>query len=105
MTGAPITQVRDDIYLVDIVARAQDEQRVSLDTMKSLQVPLLSGRTVPLSQIARFEFSQEYPLVWRRDRVPIYRRGRCRPRLEPGISGGLLGPGGEKAAGKLASGL
>ena len=30
MTGAPITQLRDDIYLVDLVARAQDEQRVSL---------------------------------------------------------------------------
>ena len=70
MTGAPITQVRDDIYLVDLVARAQDEQRVSLDTIQSLQVPLPSGRTVPLSQIARFEFGQEYPLVWRRDRVP-----------------------------------
>ena len=70
MTGAPITQVRDDIYLVDVVARAQDEQRVSLDTIRGLQVPLPSGRTVPLSQIARFEFSQEYPLVWRRDRVP-----------------------------------
>jgi multidrug efflux pump subunit AcrB len=70
MTGAPITQVRDDIYLVNVVARAQDEQRVSLDTIQALQVPLPSGRTVPLSQIARFEFSQEYPLVWRRDRVP-----------------------------------
>jgi multidrug efflux pump len=33
-------------------------------------VPLPSGRTVPLSQIARFEFDQEYPLIWRRDRVP-----------------------------------
>ena len=70
MTGASITQLRDDIYLVDIIARAQDEQRVSLETMQSLQVPLPSGRTVPLSQIARFEFDQEYPLVWRRDRVP-----------------------------------
>jgi multidrug efflux pump len=70
MTGSPITQVRDDIYLLDIVVRAQDEQRVSLDTIQSLQVPLLSGRTVPLSQIARFEYDQEYPLIWRRDRVP-----------------------------------
>jgi len=70
MTGASITQLRDDIYLVDIIARAQDEQRVSLDTMQSLQVPLPSGRTVPLSQLARFEYDQEYPLVWRRDRVP-----------------------------------
>jgi multidrug efflux pump subunit AcrB len=70
MTGASITQLRDDIYLVDIIARARDEQRVSLDTIQSLQVPLPSGRTVPLSQIARFEYDQEYPLVWRRDRVP-----------------------------------
>jgi multidrug efflux pump subunit AcrB len=70
MTGAPITQVRDDIYLVDIVTRAQDEQRVSLDTLQSLQVPRPSGRTVPLSQIARFDYDQEFPLVWRRDRVP-----------------------------------
>src|SRR5208282_6939574 len=67
MTGAPITQVRDNIYLVDVVARAQDEQRVSLSTLRALQVPLPSGRTVPLSQIATFDFDQEYPLVWRRD--------------------------------------
>jgi multidrug efflux pump subunit AcrB len=70
MTGASITQLRDDIYLIDIIARARDEQRVSLDTIQSLQVPLPSGRAVPLSQIARFEYDQEYPLVWRRDRVP-----------------------------------
>jgi multidrug efflux pump len=70
MTGAPVTQVRDDIYLVDVVARAEGEQRVSLDTLRSLQVPLPEGRTVPLSQIARFDYDQEYPLVWRRDRVP-----------------------------------
>jgi multidrug efflux pump len=70
MTGAPITQVRDGIYLVDVVARAQDEQRVSLSTLQALQVPLPSGRTVPLSQIATFDFDQEYPLVWRRDRTP-----------------------------------
>jgi len=35
-----------------------------------VQVPLPSGRTVPLSQFATFEYQQEYPLIWRRDRVP-----------------------------------
>jgi multidrug efflux pump subunit AcrB len=70
MTGAPVTQVRDDIYLVDVVTRAQDEQRMSLDTLQSLQVALPNGRTVPLGQLARFDHEQEYPLVWRRDRVP-----------------------------------
>ena len=70
ISGSAITQVRDDIYLVDVVMRATDEQRVSLDTLRSIQVPLPNGRTVPLSQFATFSYDQEQPLVWRRDRIP-----------------------------------
>lgn len=70
ITGAPVTQVRDDIYLVNVVLRATDEQRVSLDTLRTIQVPVPGGRTVPLSQLANFEFEQTFPLVWRRNRTP-----------------------------------
>ena len=28
------------------------------------------GRTVPLDQLASFDYGQEYPMIWRRDRVP-----------------------------------
>ena len=70
ITGTPVTQVRDDIYLVNVLARATDEQRVSLTTLPTLQVPLPNGRTVALSQFASFEFAQDFPLIWRRDRVP-----------------------------------
>ncbi|PZQ82636.1 MAG: ACR family transporter [Ancylobacter novellus] len=70
ISGAPVTQVRDDIYLVDVVLRATDEQRVSLETLRTVQVPIAGGRTVPLSQFATFDYEQTYPLVWRRDRVP-----------------------------------
>ena len=70
ISGSPITQVRDDIYLVDVIARATDEERVSFDTLRSIQVPLANGRTVPLSQFASFTYDQEQPLIWRRDRVP-----------------------------------
>jgi multidrug efflux pump subunit AcrB len=70
ISGSAITQLRDDIYLVDVVLRATDEQRVSLETLRSIQVPLPNGRTVPLSQFASFEYDQEQPLVWRRDRIP-----------------------------------
>jgi multidrug efflux pump subunit AcrB len=70
ISGISVTQVRDDIYLVDVIARGTDEQRVSLSNLRSLQVPLPSGRTVPLSQFATFEYEQEYPLIWRRDRIP-----------------------------------
>ena len=70
VTGTPVTQLRDDIYLIDVVTRATDEERVSLSTLRSVQVPLPNGRTVPLSQLATFDFDQEFPLIWRRDRVP-----------------------------------
>ena len=70
VSGAPVTRVRDGIYLVDVVLRATDEERVSLETLRTLQVPLPGGRTVPLGQFASFEYGQTYPLVWRRDRVP-----------------------------------
>jgi multidrug efflux pump len=69
-TGQTITQLRDDIYLVDVVARANDEQRMSLDTLQSLQIPLSDGGFAPLSQLATFEFGLESPLIWRRDRTP-----------------------------------
>jgi multidrug efflux pump len=70
MSGLPVTQVRDGIYLVDVVMRATDEQRVSLSTLRNLQFPLPNGRTVPLGQFATLDFGQEFPLIWRRDGVP-----------------------------------
>ena len=70
MTGTTITQVRDDIYLVNVMVRATDSERASLGTLRSLQVPTASGRMVPLQQFATFTEEQEFPLVWRRDRVP-----------------------------------
>jgi multidrug efflux pump len=70
VTGTTITQVRDDIYLVNVVARATDNQRASFETLSALQVPTPTGRMVPLQQFATFVEDQEFPLVWRRDRVP-----------------------------------
>jgi multidrug efflux pump len=70
VSGVTATQVRSGIYLVDVLVRASAEQRMSLATIRTLQVPLPNGRTVPLGQIASVEYGQEYPIVWRRDRRP-----------------------------------
>jgi len=70
MSGAVVTQVRDGIYLIDVVMRATDEQRLSLSTLRNLQFPLPNGRTVPLGVFAVLDFEQEFPLIWRRDAVP-----------------------------------
>ena len=82
MTGSLVTQVRDDIYLVNVVARATDEQRASFATLSSLQVPTPGGQLVPLSQFSTFVAEQEFPLVWRRDRVPTL---TVRAAVEPGV--------------------
>jgi multidrug efflux pump len=70
VSGTAVTQLRDDIYLVNVVARAADGNRVSLNTLATLQVPVPGGRTVPLSTFATFSFDQEQPFLWRRDRLP-----------------------------------
>jgi multidrug efflux pump subunit AcrB len=82
VTGTTVTQLRDDIYLIPVIARATAEQRLSLDTLRSIQVPLPGGRTVALTQFATFEYAQEFPLVWRRDRVPTL---TVRADVSPGV--------------------
>jgi multidrug efflux pump subunit AcrB len=62
--------VRDDVYLVDVIARAVEPERGSLETLRTLQVPTPGGRNVALSQFASFEYDQEYPQIWRRNRLP-----------------------------------
>jgi multidrug efflux pump len=70
LSGTTITELRSGIYLIDLVARAQADQRRTADTLRNLQVPLDDGRTVPLSQFARFDYTIEQPIVWRRDLLP-----------------------------------
>jgi multidrug efflux pump subunit AcrB len=82
ISGTPVTQVRDDIYLVNAVVRAADGERASFQTLASLQVPTPSGRMVPLQQFASFVEEQEFPLVWRRDRVPTL---TVRADVNPGV--------------------
>ena len=70
ISGSRVTQVRDDIFLIDVVAREVGGQTLSTTTLQTLPVALGDGRTIPLNQIATFDFGQDLPLIWRRDRVP-----------------------------------
>ncbi|RWY71716.1 efflux RND transporter permease subunit [Rhizobium leguminosarum] len=68
--GNAVTQVRDDIYLVDVIGRAAEKERGSIDTLLDLQLQSSSGQSVPLSSVATFRYELEQPTIWRRDRVP-----------------------------------
>lgn len=70
VSGAAITQVRDSIYLIDVVAQATNAERSSIETLRNLQVAIPDGRTVPLREVATLRYDLEQPLVWRRSRLP-----------------------------------
>jgi multidrug efflux pump subunit AcrB len=68
--GAAITQVRDGIYLVNVVGRAKASERASVETFLNLQIPGKNGQSLPLTALASIGYEQEQPLVWRRGRLP-----------------------------------
>jgi multidrug efflux pump subunit AcrB len=70
LTGVPMTQVREDIRTVDVVARTLGPNR--LDPTKLLNMTLTNsdGRLIPLSQVGSVEIREEDPILKRRDRLP-----------------------------------
>jgi multidrug efflux pump subunit AcrB len=69
-TGVTVTQVREDIRTVDVVARTSGTNR--LDPTRLLDMTLTSsdGKLVPLSQVGKVVVKEEDPILKRRDRTP-----------------------------------
>lgn len=70
VSGTTVTQVKDDIYLIDVIGRAEDSERSSPQTLENLQIVTPRGVAVPLRAFATVGYELEQPLVWRRDRKP-----------------------------------
>ncbi|NEJ69825.1 AcrB/AcrD/AcrF family protein [Rhizobium phaseoli] len=68
--GSTATQIRDDIYLVNVIGRARASERGSIQTLQNLQLSTSNGKVVPLSAVANFRYELEQPTIWRRDRQP-----------------------------------
>ncbi|MBB4292526.1 multidrug efflux pump subunit AcrB [Rhizobium leguminosarum] len=68
--GSTATQIRDDIYLVNVIGRASASERDSVQTLQNLQLSTSNGKVVPLSAVANFRYELEQPTIWRRDRQP-----------------------------------
>ena len=70
LSGYSITQFRERDKLIEVLARAEPKERVSLDDIRDINVPTQSGRWVPLSQIATISYALEDGVIWRRNRIP-----------------------------------
>lgn len=68
--GSTATQVRDSIYLINVVGRALGRERSSIETLQNLQIQTSAGKTVPLAAVANFRYESEQPVIWRRGRLP-----------------------------------
>jgi multidrug efflux pump len=68
LSGVPVTTVRDGVEKVGVVARALPGERLDLGHIGDLTVYSRGGIAVPLSQIAKVEYSHEESILWRRNR-------------------------------------
>lgn len=71
LTGAPITQVRENIRNVPVVARSAGENRLDPSRLADFSLISRDGRPIPLDQIGHSEIRFEEPLMKRRDRTPV----------------------------------
>ncbi len=68
LSGYVVTQYREGIEHIDVVARAVPSERLELGRLPSLTIVTRNGIAVPLSQIARLDYDFEEPILWRRNR-------------------------------------
>lgn len=84
VSGSTVTQVRDDIYLINVIGRAEDAERGTPETLQNLQIVTPTGTSIPLLAFATVGYELEQPLVWRRDRKPtITVKGAVRDAIQP----------------------
>jgi multidrug efflux pump len=68
VSGLTVTQYREGIEHIDVVARAVASERLELDRLPALTIATRNGVAVPLSQIAQLSYEYEEPILWRRNR-------------------------------------
>ncbi|MBS1165730.1 MAG: cation efflux protein [Proteobacteria bacterium] len=71
LSGLPITQVREDIRNVPIVARSAGANRLDPSRLADFSLMSRAGKPVPLDQIGHSEIRFEEPIMKRRDRTPV----------------------------------
>ncbi len=67
-TGTTVGQYREGDRLIDIVLRQSQDERDTISGIANAYLPTASGRSIPLTQIARPVFSWEPGVMWRSGR-------------------------------------
>ncbi|WP_106797101.1 efflux RND transporter permease subunit [Rhizobium sp. H4] len=71
LSGIPITEVRENIRNVPVIARSAGDKRLDPSRLADFSLMSRDGRQVPLDQIGHSEIRFEEPILKRRDRTPV----------------------------------
>jgi multidrug efflux pump len=66
--GATVGQFREGDKLIDIVLRQPESERSAISDMGNAYLPTASGKSIPLTQIAKPSFAWEPGVMWRQNR-------------------------------------
>ncbi|MBB4841272.1 multidrug efflux pump subunit AcrB [Sphingomonas kyeonggiensis] len=84
LSGVTVSQAREDIRTVEVVARSAGKARLDPARIGDFTLTATNGQRVPISQIGKLELRMEDPILLRRDRVPtITVRGDIADGLQP----------------------
>jgi multidrug efflux pump subunit AcrB len=67
-SGTTVGQYRENDLLIDIVLRQSADEREAISDIGNAYLPTTSGRSIPLTQIARPVFTWEPGVMWRENR-------------------------------------
>jgi multidrug efflux pump subunit AcrB len=68
LSGTTVGQFREGDQLIDIVLRQPQTERQAITDLGNAYVPTASGKSVPLLQVAKPQFSWEPGVMWRENR-------------------------------------
>ncbi|OYZ20121.1 MAG: multidrug transporter AcrB, partial [Polaromonas sp. 16-63-31] len=68
LTGSTVGQFREGDKLIDMVVRPPPDERNSITDMANAYLPTASGKSIPLTQIAKPVFTWEPGVMWRENR-------------------------------------
>jgi multidrug efflux pump subunit AcrB len=71
LTGIPVTQVRENIRNVPIVARSAGGERLDPARLADFSLTSRNGQQIPLDQIGHADIRLEEPIMKRRDRTSV----------------------------------
>ncbi|MBV8262109.1 MAG: efflux RND transporter permease subunit, partial [Paraburkholderia sp.] len=84
LSGIPVTNVREDIRSVEVVARSAGDTRLDPERISGFTLIGSAGQRLPLSQVGKVDIRMEDPILRRRDRTPtITVRGDIDEGLQP----------------------